>query len=76
VKLDQSFTHNLASDQELQDKLHEAHNKAKSFDVSTVAMGVEDANSLAVLWTVGVNYIQGNFLQKPSETISYDFNSV
>jgi diguanylate cyclase (GGDEF)-like protein/PAS domain S-box-containing protein len=76
VKLDRSFTHNLASDQELQDKLHEAHNKAKSFEISTVAMGVEDANSLAVLWTVGVNYIQGNFLQKPSETISYDFNSV
>ncbi len=76
VKLDSSFTQNLASNQELQDKLHELHKKAKSYDISSVAMGVEDANSLAVLWTVGVNYIQGNFLQKPSETISYDFNSV
>jgi EAL domain-containing protein (putative c-di-GMP-specific phosphodiesterase class I) len=37
---------------------------------------VEDASSLALLWTTGVNYIQGYFLQEPSERITYDFSAV
>jgi EAL domain-containing protein (putative c-di-GMP-specific phosphodiesterase class I) len=37
--------------------------------VKTIATGVEDARTLSVLWTAGVDYVQGNFLQKPSPTI-------
>ncbi|MES9936895.1 MAG: EAL domain-containing protein [Sedimenticola sp.] len=48
---------------------------AQSFDAKTIATGVEDANSLAILWTVGVNYTQGYFLQEPSATIAYDFSA-
>jgi EAL domain-containing protein (putative c-di-GMP-specific phosphodiesterase class I) len=35
----------------------------------TVVTGVEDARSLTLLWTAGVDYVQGNFLQKPTDTI-------
>ena len=35
---------------------------------------LEDAASLAILWSVGVNYIQGYFLQEPEATLSYDFS--
>lgn len=73
VKIDSSFIEDLATNQEKQDRLNELNTLAQSYDVKTVAMSVEDANSLAVLWTVGVNYIQGYFLQEPSETISYEF---
>ena len=73
VKFDSSFIEDLASSQEKQDQLNALNNMAQSYDTKTVAMAVEDANSLAVLWTVGVNYIQGYFLQEPSETISYEF---
>ncbi len=48
---------------------------ASQFDIKTVATGVEDANSLAVLWSIGVNYIRGYFLQEPDQSINYDFSS-
>ena len=28
-----------------------------------------DASSLAILWNIGINYIQGYFLQEPSNAI-------
>jgi diguanylate cyclase (GGDEF)-like protein/PAS domain S-box-containing protein len=76
IKIDPSFTHGLANSEELQDRLHEINQIAQKYDVKSIAMAVEDANSLAVLWTVGINYIQGHFLQKPSRNITYDFNSM
>ena len=76
VKMDRSMTQGLSSNQAQQDKLHNLNRLAQSYGVKSVALGVEDANSLAVLWTIGVNYIQGNFLQKPTSTIAYDFSSI
>jgi EAL domain-containing protein (putative c-di-GMP-specific phosphodiesterase class I) len=38
----------------------------------TIASNVEDAGSLAILWNVGVNYIQGYFLQEPTNTITFE----
>ena len=73
AKLDAAFMKDLASDQGNQDKLHAIHELIRSHDVKSVATAVEDANSLAILWTVGLNYIQGYFLQEPSETIAYNF---
>ncbi len=75
VKFDQNLLQNLANTQQLQDTLKQLNTSAISHSVKTIALGIEDANSLAILWTVGVNYIQGHFLQEPSINISYDFNS-
>lgn len=75
VKFDFDLMEDLATKQDRQDYLNELNALAKSHNVKTIAMGVEDANSLAILWTVGVNYIQGYFLQEPSENISYEFSS-
>jgi len=74
LKLDPSFMQNLTSDPRKQVLIKEISDLAKSYDVKTIATAVEDANSLAALWTVGINYIQGYFLQEPSDTIGYDFN--
>lgn len=75
VKFDFELMQDLASKQNQQDHLNELNSVAKAHNIKTIAMGVEDANSLAILWTVGVNYIQGYFLQEPSENISYEFSS-
>ena len=45
----------------------------RELGIKTIAAAVEEANQLAVLWNVGVDFIQGNFIQEPTETISYDF---
>jgi EAL domain-containing protein (putative c-di-GMP-specific phosphodiesterase class I) len=39
----------------------------------TVAEFVEDAATMSVLFAIGVNYVQGNFLQPPQRVMAYDF---
>jgi len=73
VRFDSTLVDDLAASQQQQDTLGKLNKQAQDQDIKTVVMGVEDANSLALLWTIGVNYIQGYFLQEPSENISYEF---
>lgn len=75
IKLDVSFLEDLAIKQRKQDALTEINEYIQDHGIKTIATAVEDANSLAVLWTVGINYIQGYFLQEPSDTITYNFSS-
>ncbi len=74
IKFAPDFMHDLANNQEKQDTLNAINKLAHSFNIKTVATGVEDASSLAILWTIGVNYIRGYFLQEPSHSFDYDFN--
>jgi EAL domain-containing protein (putative c-di-GMP-specific phosphodiesterase class I) len=40
-----------------------------------IAPNVEDAQSAAQLWTAGIDYIQGNFVQQAEQELSYDFRA-
>lgn len=75
VRLSPQFMTNLASDPEHRNKLKALNVELQQLGVKTVATGVEDANSVAALWTIGVNYIQGYFLQEPSSEITLEFES-
>ncbi len=75
LKIDGSFIHNLASDTDNQAKVKSILETAKSMNTQCIAEYVEDAHSLAVLWQSGIHFIQGNFLQEPSEALDYDFSS-
>lgn len=75
VKFHGSFMQNLAKDQNKQDRLNELNAMVQESGVKTIATMVEEANTLPILWNVGVNYIQGYFVQEPSETINYDFSA-
>ena len=37
--------------------------------MQTIAERVEDANTMAVLWQLGVQYIQGYFVNAPEEVV-------
>jgi diguanylate cyclase (GGDEF)-like protein len=71
IKLAPQLVSNINNDQAKQDALNDLNELIMGTGVKTIAMAVEDANSLTVLWTVGVGYIQGFFLQEPSRTIEY-----
>ncbi|MCY1204304.1 diguanylate cyclase (GGDEF) domain protein [compost metagenome] len=74
VKVDGSFTQELgrAENQEtLKTLLASLHAQAKL----TIVPYVETASVLATLWQAGVNYIQGYYLQGPSQAMDYDFSS-
>lgn len=73
LKIDGSFIHNLASDTNNQAMVKSILDTASSMNKKCVAEYVQDAHSLAVLWQSGIHFIQGNFLQEPSETLEYDF---
>ncbi len=73
LKIDGSFIHNLASDTDNQAMVKSILDTANSMNKKCIAEYVQDAHSLAVLWQSGIHFIQGNFLQEPSESLDYDF---
>jgi multidomain signaling protein FimX len=42
---------------------------ARAHDIHTIGERVEDANTMAVLWQLGVQYIQGYFVNEPEEVV-------
>ncbi|CAK0782183.1 multidomain signaling protein FimX [Gammaproteobacteria bacterium] len=71
VKLEPSLLQGLAKSPDKQKTIRAINEATKPYNVKTIAVSVEDANSLAILWTLGVGYTQGYFLHGPSENINY-----
>ncbi len=71
-----AYMENLAQNTDNQQNIRELSNQATSLDIRTITPGVEDADILSVLWTLGVDFVQGNFLQKPEKLLKYDFSSM
>lgn len=75
LKIDGALIHSLAEDRQSQETVKSIIQTAHSMGKLTIAEYVQDANSLALLWQFGVNYIEGYFLQEPSTELNYDFSS-
>ncbi len=69
VKIDGAIVQNLASDPDLQDKVRTLVEAAGKRNVQTIAERVENANTMAVLWQLGVQFIQGYFVNAPEEVV-------
>ena len=41
----------------------------------TIVPYVDSATMMPTLWQAGVNYIQGHYLQSPSDSMNYDFSA-
>ncbi|MCG5500426.1 EAL domain-containing response regulator [Ectothiorhodospira lacustris] len=76
LKVDGSYTRNLAKSIEDQEVLKHLTDTAHSQGKMIIAQQVEEAATLSILWGLGVNFIQGNFLQAPSGALEYDFSSM
>lgn len=71
IKIDGSLMQGLTSDVLLQSKVGSLIDAARSRELETIAERVEDANTMAVLWQLGVQHLQGFLIQAPEEvTIS------
>ena len=46
---------------------------ARGLDKTTIAEFVSDAGSMTVLFSIGVDLVQGNFLAPPMAAMSYEF---
>ncbi|RDH84870.1 MAG: two-component system response regulator [endosymbiont of Galathealinum brachiosum] len=76
LKLERSFMEELSTSTENQEAVKAITEKAMELNKLTIAQCVQDATSLSVLWGMGINFIQGNFLQEPSPDLDYDFSSM
>jgi PAS domain S-box-containing protein len=64
IKFHPSFTQNF-NDRELQKRLSVLVEVAKHKNIKTIVSHVEDANVMARLWQMGVNFVQGYHVQEP-----------
>ena len=69
VKIDGTIIHGLAADPQLQMQVRALVEAARRRNVHTIGERVEDANTMAVLWQLGVQYIQGYFVNEPEEVV-------
>lgn len=74
VKVDGSFTQDIQDNNEQPETLIGLIKDLNEENVVTIVPFVENASVLATLWQAGVHYIQGHYLQEPSDSMSYDFN--
>ena len=74
IKVDGSYTQDLTrqeNQEALKTLLADLHEQQKQ----SIVPFVESATVLATLWQAGVSYIQGHYLQGPSQSMDYDFSS-
>ncbi len=69
VKIDGAMVQGIAEDEELQRRVRTIVEEAQKRGVRTIAERVEDANTMAVLFQLGVQFVQGYFVQEPKEVV-------
>jgi EAL domain-containing protein (putative c-di-GMP-specific phosphodiesterase class I) len=69
VKIDGSLMQGLGEDEALRARVGELVEIAAELQVGTIAERVEDANTMAVLWQLGVQHLQGYLIQAPEEVV-------
>lgn len=76
LKIDGAHIATLATNETSRDIVKQITDVARTENKQTIAEHVQDANVLAVLWQSGVNFIQGYYLQKPDNAMTYDFTAM
>ena len=55
-------------------KLKDLISSAKQFNRQVIVPMIEEAQSLAQIWPLGIDYVQGYYLSPPSSTLHFDFD--
>ena len=71
VKLDRSFTEDLNNEQNM-GAMRKICGELAEADKKIIVSYVENAATLSKLWTLGVHFLQGYFLQPPGDTMHYE----
>jgi diguanylate cyclase (GGDEF)-like protein len=70
LKIDGSLMQNIASDTSRQDKVRVYVQAAQNRAIPVIAERVEDANTMAVLFQLGVAYMQGHYVHEPDVVLA------
>ena len=74
IKIDGSFTQDVQNSSEDASSLTQMIKELHKLEKVTIVPFVENANVLSTLWQSGVQYIQGHYLQGPTDGMNYDFS--
>ena len=74
LKLDPQFMDDLAKNAQSQQQVRNIASQAASRGIRTVADRVQDAASMTLLFSAGVDFVQGEFLAPPGPDLAYDFS--
>jgi len=73
LKLDGSFTADPAQAREQLAKTQEITRRAQSEDIRTIAEFVSDAATMSLLFSSGVDYVQGDFVGPAGPEMNFEF---
>jgi multidomain signaling protein FimX len=73
LKIDRTFIQELAKNADVQKQVREIVDKAHAAGKVTVAEFVSDASTMSVLFGMGMDFVEGNFLATPGPAMNYDF---
>ncbi len=76
IRIDSNFMADLGDNPQNQDAIKRMTEQAAELGKLSIAQHVPDAASLSLLWGMGVNFIQGYFLQEPQPEMEYDFTEM
>ena len=65
IKIDGELMHSLMTDNQVQESVRQLASAAEQRGVETIAERVENANAMAVLFQLGVHYMQGHYVHEP-----------
>jgi EAL domain-containing protein (putative c-di-GMP-specific phosphodiesterase class I) len=69
VKIDGGLIQGVKNDPLVQSKIEALVEAARERSIETIAANVEDANTMAVLWQLGVQHLEGFLIQAPEEVV-------
>lgn len=65
IKIDGELMHSLMTDPKMQDNVRQIVTAAAQRGIETIAERVENANTMAVLFQLGIHYMQGHYVHEP-----------
>ena len=75
IKVAATYGSGGARDSGRRDELQKLVNFARERGLRVIAPMVEDASTAALLWSTGVDFMQGNFVQQATRTMDFDFSA-
>jgi EAL domain-containing protein (putative c-di-GMP-specific phosphodiesterase class I) len=76
IRVNTAYMEDLSQNVENQDSIRNLATQAKTMNIRSITPAVDDAAILSVLWSLGVDFVQGDFLQAPHKLLNYDFSSM
>jgi diguanylate cyclase (GGDEF)-like protein/PAS domain S-box-containing protein len=73
LKIDRSFITEMGKNADIQKQVRDIVNKAHAAGKQTLAEFVSDATTMSVLFGMGMDFVEGNFLAAAGPAMNYDF---